>query len=86
MRTTLIFAVAASCALAACGGSDAEQGHEERADQLREAAEQSTPEAANVLENIAERHEQAAEGDAPPPADPAHTGAAMPEAAANTQR
>ncbi|HEY0012834.1 MAG TPA: hypothetical protein VGB79_08285 [Allosphingosinicella sp.] len=46
--------LAAAFALSACGGSG-ETAQSNAADQLREAAGASTPEAANVLENGAER-------------------------------
>ena len=48
---------AALFALAACGGGGGSP-ESNAADQLREAAEVSTPEAANVLENGAERIEE----------------------------
>jgi hypothetical protein len=48
--------LAAAFALSACGGGGGSP-ESNAADQLRDAAEQSTPEAANVLENGAERIE-----------------------------
>ncbi len=59
-------ALFALSALAACGSGNeapntAAAAHEQRADTLREAAEQSTPQAANQLENLAAQHEQKAD-------------------------
>ena len=48
-------ALAALLALAACGGREPA---ENTADQLEDAAEQSTPAAADVLENAADRVEE----------------------------
>jgi ABC-type glycerol-3-phosphate transport system substrate-binding protein len=50
-----VFALAAILALAACGGGQSPA--ENTAENLEEAAEQSTPEAADVLENAADRIE-----------------------------
>ena len=52
MKTLLPFAAAASLIVAACAG---DTPAENTADALDEAAEQSTPEAANVLENAADQ-------------------------------
>ena len=49
--------LAAAFALSACGGGGGSP-ESNAADQLREGAEVSTPEAANVLENGAERIEE----------------------------
>jgi uncharacterized protein (DUF1786 family) len=48
--------LAAAFALSACGGGGSTESN--AADQLREGAEVSTPEAANVLENGADRLEE----------------------------
>ncbi len=55
MRRTAFASLSAFLLLSACGGGG-EAGNS--ADQLREAAEQSSPEAANVLENAADTIEQ----------------------------
>lgn len=59
-------ALLALSTLAACGSGNeapdtAAEAHEQRADTLRDAAEQSTPQAADQLENLAAQHEQKAE-------------------------
>lgn len=79
-----IVLAAALLPLAACGGAEtAEEVHEERAEQLEEAAEVSTPEGAEQLENLAERHERAAdaleETAGERPADPAAATAPIPD-------
>ena len=62
MRKKLILIAALAVPLAACGGADtAEEAHEDRAEQLEEAADVSTPEGAEQLENLAEEHERKAE-------------------------
>ena len=73
--------------LAGCGGSTetetantAAEVHDERAERLREAAEQSTPEAANQLEAMAQAHEQAADRAGEAPAGNMAANGAMPDA------
>ncbi|HZF95185.1 MAG TPA: hypothetical protein VEZ20_09980 [Allosphingosinicella sp.] len=56
MKPTAAF-LAAAFALSACGGGGG-SNESNAADQLREGAEVSTPEAANVLENGADRLEE----------------------------
>jgi hypothetical protein len=56
-----LIALTAVTGLAACGGGDPA---ENTADQLEAAADQSTPEAADVLDNAADRIEEGETGNA----------------------
>ena len=77
MRKILI-AAALTMPIAGCGGEPetAAEAHEERAEELEEAADASLPAGAEQLENLAEQHEREAEmldeapGKQPPAIDP----------------
>lgn len=85
MRYALALAAMAGLPLAACGDQPetAAEVHEERAEQLKEAADVSSPAGANQLENLAEEHREKAEmlKERPGvrPADPSRVHAPIPD-------
>jgi hypothetical protein len=82
MKTRITVLGTLALGLAACGSGGGESPQEQRADQLREAADQSTPEAANQLEAIADQQEAAAQTNGVAPADQSANGA-MPDSMSN---